>query len=424
MINETEKRLLSYIDKEELVSLTQDLIRIDSVIRPETGNTEAGIVRFISNWIKRDLGIEPLIDEVVPGRENIIATIDSGLEGPCLMFEGHTDVVSEGNRELWRHDPFSGNIVDGKIYGRGACDMKAGLAVNLLTVKAMIKSGVVFRGKMRLGLVCDEEGLMLGIKNFINKGHADDVDACLIPEPEENMLCLSMKGALRAVVTVKGKMSHGAMPLAGINPSLRMARIILSFESYEKSQKDHYGKDEFLGWPSVTFTVVRSPPEGEPAQLNVIPSESVAYLDIRTIPGQNHENIKEQLQLILDRLAEGDPDFNASIKFIDDRPVASMNKDEPIVKISAQAYTDITGRDPVYNGVPGATDGTFLNYLKGTPCLVNGPGPRHIPHQIDEYVEIEELVESLQIYLLSTFRYLNKGEANIKPSNSKSSPTD
>lgn len=116
------------------------------------------------------------------------------------------------------------SFVDGKIYGRGACDMKAGLAVNLLTVKAMLKSGIGYRGKMRLGLVCDEEDLMLGIKNYIKMGHAD---------------------------------------------------------------------------------------------------------------------------------------------------------------------------------------GTFLNYLKGTPCLVNGPGPSHIPHQTDEYVEIEELVESLQIYLLTTFRYLN-----------------
>ncbi|MBT6340624.1 MAG: M20/M25/M40 family metallo-hydrolase, partial [Desulfobacula sp.] len=179
MINETEAQLLSFINKDELVGLTQDLIRIDSVIRPETGNTEAGVVRFIADWIQRELGVKPLIQEVVPLRENIIVTIDSGKPGPCLMFEGHTDVVSEGNRALWHHDPFGGEIHDGKIYGRGSCDMKAGLAVNLLTVKAMMKSKVDFKGKMRLGIVCDEEDLMLGIQDFIKKGHADDVDACL-----------------------------------------------------------------------------------------------------------------------------------------------------------------------------------------------------------------------------------------------------
>ena len=409
MLTQTEKQLLSGVNPDELVCLTRDLVRIDSVIRPETGNTEAGVVRFISEWIRRELGVEPLIEEVVPGRENIIVTIDSGQSGPCLMLEGHTDVVSEGNPDSWRHDPFSAAIEDGKIYGRGACDMKAGLAVNLLAVKTLIRSGIPFKGKIRLGLVCDEEEMMQGILHYIRNGHADDVDACLVSEPEENMLCLSMKGALRAIVRVKGKMSHGAMPLTGINPTPRMARIILAFEAYETDQKDRYGRDEFLGWPSVTFTVVQSPPEGEPAQLNVMPAESVAYVDIRTIPGQDHQTVKRELQETLDRLAGADPDFHARIEFIADKPVVSIEKDEPIVRVTARAYRDITGKAPVYGGVPGATDGTFLRALKGIPCLVNGPGPRHLPHQTDEYVKIEELVESLRIYLLSAFRYLNSG---------------
>lgn len=409
-LNKTETQLLGFIDKEELVALTRELVKIDSVIRPETGNTESSVVRFIAQWIRDELDIEPLIEEVVPGRENIIVTIDSGQKGRCLMFEGHTDVVSEGNREEWKYDPFSATIEEGKLYGRGSCDMKAGLAVNLLTVKAMTQSKVEFKGKMRLGIVCDEENLMLGIQHFIQNGHADDVDACLVSEPEENMLCLSMKGALRAIIRVKGKMSHGAMPLTGINPNPRMARIILAFEAYEKSLMDRFGKDEYLGWPSVTFTVVQAPPEGEPAQLNVMPADARAYLDIRTIPGQDHEQIQQALQEILDDLAKKDPDFNASIEFIADKPVVSMEKDEPIVQISADAYRDIIGKEPVYGGVPGATDGTFLRSLKGIPCLVNGPGPRHMPHQTDEYVDIDEMLESLQIYLLTTFRYLNPAE--------------
>jgi succinyl-diaminopimelate desuccinylase len=408
MLTEIEKKLLSFIDRDELVRLTRELIRIDSVIRPETGNTEAGVVRYIADWVRRELGVEPLIETVIPARENIIVTIDSGRSGPCLMFEGHTDVVSEGNPDLWQHDPFGGEIEDGKIYGRGACDMKAGLAVNLLTVKAMIQSGVAYKGKMRLGIVCDEEDLMLGIQDYIKQGHADDVDACLVSEPEENQLCISMKGALRAVVRVKGKMAHGAMPLTGINTSVRMARIILAFDAFEKEEIARWGKDEFLGWPSITFTVVQTPPPGEPTQLNVMPSESIAYVDIRTLPCQNHDRIKAQLQKILDQLAEQDPDFNAQIKFIADKPVVSMEKEEPIVMVAAEAFRNITGREPVYNGVPGATDGTFLRALKGIPCLVNGPGPRHMPHQTDEYVQIDDLFESAQIYILTTFRFLNQ----------------
>jgi succinyl-diaminopimelate desuccinylase len=406
MIDRMEETILGFIDKDELVELTRALIRIDSVIRPESGNTEAAVVRFIADWIRRELGVAPLIETVVPGRENIILTIDSGREGRCLMLEGHTDVVSEGDRRLWRFDPFGGEIHQGRLYGRGAADMKGGVAVNLLTAKAFIRSGVDFKGKLRLGIVCDEEDLMLGIRHYIEQGHADDVDACLVTEPEENQLCLSMKGGLRAVVKVRGKMAHGAMPLTGINPNTRLARIILAFEAYEKTLCQRYGIDEFLGQPSITFTVVQSPPRGEPVQLNVMAGSAMGFVDIRTITGQDHQQIRDDLQAILDRLAVDDPDFSADIEFIADRPVVSMDKTEPIVLTAAAAYQDITGREPVYNGVPGATDGTFLRALKGIPCLVNGPGPRHVPHQTDEYIDIAELWEALRIYVLTAYRFL------------------
>ncbi len=407
MLNENEKKLLAFIDKDELVELTRSFIKIDSVIRPETGNTESALVKFISNWIRKELNIEPEINEVLPGRENIILKIDSGKPGKTLMFEGHTDVVSEGDRSLWKHDPFGAEIEDGRIYGRGSCDMKAGVAVNLLTAKAILKSGIEFNGKMVLGILCDEEDLMLGVQDFIKQGHADNVDACLVSEPEENQLCISMKGALRIKLTVHGKMAHGAMPLTGVNPNTRLASIIMAFQEFEDYQKEQFGEDEYLGWPSVTFTVIQSPPPPEPPQLNVMPGESVAYIDIRTIPGQNHKDIQAALDHILEELGNHDPDFNVTMEYLADKPVVSMDKNEPIVKTAAEVYKDLTGKDPVYNGVPGATDGTYLRSLKGIPSLVNGPGPRHIPHQTDEYVEIDELVESLKLYILTTYRFLN-----------------
>ncbi len=407
MLSDIEKKLLTFINKNELVELTQNLIRIDSVIRPETGNTEVKVVEFITAWIRKELKLEPEINEVVPGRENIILKIDSGKPGKTLMFEGHTDVVSEGDRSLWKHDPFSAEIEDGKIYGRGSCDMKAGVAVNLLTVKAMLKSGINFNGSMLLGILCDEEDLMLGVQDFIKQGHADNVDACLVSEPEENQLCISMKGALRIKLTVHGKMAHGAMPLTGINPNTRLASIIMAFQEFEDYQKEKFGEDVYLGWPSVTFTVIQSPPPPEPPQLNVMPGESVAYIDIRTVPGQDHKVIKESLGEILKELGNHDPDFNVTLEYLADKPVVSMEKDEPIVLAAAEAYRDIAGKEPIYNGVPGATDGTYLRDLKGIPCLVNGPGPRHMPHQTDEYVEIDELVESAKLYLLTTYRFLN-----------------
>ena len=401
-----ERKILNALDREELIELTRALVRIDSVIRPESGNTEAGVVAFIRDWLQRELALAAEVEAVEPGRENIVATVDSGRPGPCLMLEGHTDVVSEGERSRWSMDPFGGEIKEGRLYGRGSCDMKAGLAVHLVTLKALLRSGVAFPGRIRLGFVCDEEGMMIGIKDFIRRGHADDVDAALVSEPEENQLCLSMKGALRAVVRVTGKMAHGAMPRTGINPNTRLARIILAFEEFERQEIERCGEDEFLGFPSVTFTVVQSPPPGSPAQLNVMPGESQAFVDIRTTPCQSHPQIREALQGILARLAAEDPEFKAGIEFIEDRPVVTMEAEEPVVLAAASAYRDVTGREPVYNGVPGATDGTFLRAWKGVPSLVNGPGPRHMPHQADEYVEVEELWEAAQINALSAYRYL------------------
>jgi succinyl-diaminopimelate desuccinylase len=402
-----EARLLDHLDREELIELTRRLVRIDSVIRPETGNTEAGVVAFILRWLREEAGVESSVEEVQPGRQNLVATVDSGKPGPCLMLEGHTDVVSEGDRSRWTVDPFGGEVKEGRLYGRGSCDMKAGLAVHLVTLKALRASGVPWRGRIRLGFVCDEEGMMIGIKDFIRRGHADDVDAALISEPEENQLCLSMKGALRAVVRVTGKMAHGAMPRTGINPNTRLARIILDFERFEQEEIARCGEDPLLGFPSVTFTVVQSPPPGAPAQLNVMPGESQAFVDIRTTPCQSHEEVREALQCILKRLAAEDPELKAGIEFIEDRPVVTMEADEPIARWAAAAYRDVTGREPVYNGVPGATDGTFLRAWKGIPSLVNGPGPRHMPHQADEYVEVEELWDAARINALTVYRYLN-----------------
>jgi succinyl-diaminopimelate desuccinylase len=411
-MNAEEEKLLSLVDKEELISLTRELVRIDSVIRrDEDGNilnSESGVVAFITDWIEKNLKVKPLVREVAPGRENIIAVVDFPEEGPCLMFEGHTDVVSEGDSTLWKHDPFGAELDDGKIYGRGSCDMKAGLAVNLLTVKHLMDSGTVRRGRIVMGIVCDEEGMMVGIKDFIKQGHADGVDGCLVSEPEENQLCLSMKGAVRAIVRVKGKMAHGAMPRTGINPNTRMARVILAFEEYEQEEITRCGEDEFLGFPSITFTVVQSPPPGQPAQLNVMPGESIGYVDIRTVPAQDHDTIRGRLQTILDSLGRTDTDFRGSIDFIEDRPVVTMEKEEPIVQAAISAFRDVTGKEPVFNSVPGATDGTFLRAWKGIPCLVNGPGPRHMPHQTDEYVDVDELYEAARIYALTACRFLHK----------------
>lgn len=399
--------ILSYIDEKELVAFTQDLIRINSVFDPkEVDRNETKVAIFIYEFLKNH-GFEVYFQEVVAGRPNIIGILKGKNPGKTLLFEGHTDVVTSGSPNEWHFDPFSAIIENGRIYGRGSCDTKGNVAAMILAVKAIKDSEEDFKGSIMLCIPCDEEGMMIGIKDFISKGWADHVDGAVICEPEENQLCIFQKGAMRAEVRVFGRQSHGAMPLSGINPNWRLAKIIMELEKLEFAEKQRLGMHHYLGLPSITPTIIMSPSKGEP-QINVVPGEAYMSLDIRTIPGQEHIKLKQQILEIYEILSRTDPDFKATLNIIEERPWTETSKEDPIVKAIAKAYTQVTKKEPLYNGVPGATDGTFLSVLKGIPVVVTGAGNRMIPHQIDEYVEIGELMEACKVYALTAMNFLNE----------------
>lgn len=404
-------RIMAAVDTEELVALTQRLIRIPTVYRPGVaGADEADGARYVAEYLRGlDLpGFTVTVEEVAPGRPNVTAVLESGRPGPTLLLEAHTDVVTEGDPSQWTHDPFGAAIVDGRIYGRGACDTKGNLAAAIIAVRALVASGQFRRGRIILCIPVDEEAMMTGIKHFIQAGHADGVDAAIICEPEENQICITQKGAMRAEVRIHGKMSHGAMPLAGINPIPRLAAIVQAAGELERAEKDRLGCHPYLGWASVTPTIARAPVSGEP-QINVMPGEAYLALDIRTIPGQDLEVLEGQLQGILRRLGENDPDFRAELAIIERRPWTETGRDEPIVRACDQAYRLVTGgEEPVYNGVPGATDGTFLWAWRNIPIVTTGAGGRLIPHQKDEYVEIDELIEAARLYAVAAAIYLEE----------------
>ncbi|MDO6658646.1 M20 family metallopeptidase [Anaerobacillus sp. 1_MG-2023] len=393
-------------DSKEVVALTQELVRIPSVYRPgtEDGNEQA-VAEYVASYMKK-MGLEVHMEEVEPGRPNVIGILDSGRPGKTLLFEGHTDVVTEGDRSSWTYDPFGAEIVNGRMFGRGTNDTKGNLSCAITAIHSLIQDRETINGKIIMCVPCDEEGMMIGIKHFIEKGWANGVDGAIICEPEENQLCVSQKGAMRIKVQVYGKQAHGAMPLTGVNPNTRMAKIIVALDELEQREKERLGKHVELGWPSITPTILMAPTAGEP-QINVVPDQCMTTLDIRTVPGQDHEWLKKEIQSIIDRLAEQDLDFKASLEVIEDRPWTSTDREDPVVKAVAAAYTAVTGKAPVYNGVPGATDGTFL-HLAGIPILTTGAGDREVPHQTDEYVDIDDLVETTQLYREAALQFLRK----------------
>ena len=212
------------VDAEGLIAFARALVRVPSVHRPEAGGNEAAAAALVAERM-RAFGWAPAVEEAAPGRPNVIATVEGGLPGPTLLLEGHTDVVTEGDPADWSHDPFGGDVVDGRLHGRGAADMKSGVAAMLYAAAALAAAGP-FPGRLLLAALADEEGLMLGAKNFVRRGHAAGVAAAIVCEPEGGEVCVAQKGAIRVLVDAHGRMAHGAMPHQGVNPIPPLADLV------------------------------------------------------------------------------------------------------------------------------------------------------------------------------------------------------
>ena len=400
------KQSATYVrDRKTVIALTQKLVQIESVFRNDGKGNEQEVANYVAEYLRNlNLGIEVHMEEVAPGRPNVIGIIDSKKPGKTLLFEGHTDVVTEGNRDAWAYDPFGAEIITGRMYGRGTNDTKGNLACMITAVQSILLDQEEFTGKIILCIPCDEEGLMLGIKHFIAQGWADGVDGAIICEPEENQVCIAQRGAIRLRVDIYGKMAHGAISWSGINPNWRMARFITEMEKLEKEEQERLGEDPFLKWPSITPTILQAPVIGD-AQINVIPDQCMTTLDIRTVPAQNHDELLAKIEAIIARMKESDPDFKVELTVLDNRPATSTERTNPIVEAVHHAVKHVLQKEPIYNGVPGATDGTFL-HVHGIPIVTIGAGDRDIPHQINEYVDIEELAETTAIYRKAALLFL------------------
>jgi len=405
VISEVEQQILARIDDDELIRWVQELTQIPSVWKPELGTGEEPAARWVEARC-RELGLETHFEIVQPGRPNVIARHRMA-DGPTLMFEGHTDVVTEGDPAVWRDPPFAAVIRDGRIYGRGANDMKAGLVAALVAIKAIVASGVRLDGTLLLGAVCDEEGDMIGIKHFAERGWADEVSAAIVCEPEENHLCVTQKGVMWIHVVIHGEMAHGAMPLTGANTAYAMARFLSLVRSLELRVMADHGIDPFLGKPSITPTIVMTPARGHgEAQKNVMPGASETMLDIRLIPGQEPEALALEIETLLKSALAGEAKLRYDFRVLEIRHPTYTDPDHAVVNALASAYTDLTGNPPIYGGVPGSTDGTILNARKGIPIVTCGPGDIHIPHHVDEWVSIDEIKTAARMYVLAAVRYL------------------
>ncbi|PYN75960.1 MAG: peptidase M20 [Candidatus Rokuibacteriota bacterium] len=400
------KTALSCIDEDELIELTRALIRIPSVVRPDDpGATEAMVARHVEVWLTKQ-GFDLEVQEVAPGRPNVVAWLGEKGAGKSLLLEGHTDVVTEGDPVEWTHPPFEADLVGGRIYGRGAADMKSGLAAAMVAAAAIKRSGVALGGRLVVGALVDEEGDMLGAKHLCTTAIGRELDAAIICEPEQNELCLEQRGVVWARVAIRGRMAHGAMPEAGVNPITALGALLHEVPALERRLRRLCRRSPHLRPPTVTPTIARAPVQGV-EQPNVIPSSARALLDVRLTPGPDEAAVVREIDAACRRAMARCPGSTVEWEPVNGFRLATrVERTEPLARAMVAGVRQATGRRAVFGGVPGSTDGTILRTALGIPIVTCGPGNRLIPHQVDEYVEITELVDAAKIYVASALNFL------------------
>jgi succinyl-diaminopimelate desuccinylase len=398
--------VLSRIDDAEVIALTRDLVRIPSVVRPgDPSATEAAVSAHVERWMVKE-GFEVEVQDVAPGRANVLGWIGDKGRGRSLLLEGHTDVVTEGDARAWSHPPFAADLVDGRIYGRGAADMKGGLAAAMVAAAAIRRSGIACAGRLVVGALVDEEGDMLGVKHLCQTPIGAELDAAIICEPEDNELCLEQRGVVWARVTAHGRMAHGAMPEAGVNAITALGAVLAEVPALERRLRRQSTRCRHLRPPTVTPTVISAPLDGVP-QSNVIPSRGHATLDVRLTPGLDADAVAAEIDALCRRAETRCPGARVEWTAVNGFRLATrVAVSEPIVGAMVKAVREATGRRARFGGVPGSTDGTILRTSLGIPIVTCGPGHRLIPHQVDEYVETAELVDAARIYAAAALNFL------------------
>jgi succinyl-diaminopimelate desuccinylase len=271
---------------------------------------------------------------------------------------------------------------------------------------AIKRSGVDLGGRLVVGALVDEEGDMIGARHLCTTALGRELSAAIICEPEQNELCLEQRGVVWARVTLRGRMAHGAMPEAGVNPITALGALLREASGLERRLRRLCGRSPFLRPPTVTPTVVLAPVQGVP-QSNVIPSMAQATLDVRLTPGPDADAVGKEIDATCQRVMEACPGTTVEWQAVNGfRMATRVERSEPVVQAMMRGVRQATGRAPKFGGVPGSTDGTILHTALGIPIVTCGPGNRMIPHQIDEYVEVAELVDAARIYVASVLNFL------------------
>ncbi|GED72972.1 peptidase M20 [Brevibacillus reuszeri] len=397
------KDLFAQIDQEDAISFLQSLIQINSVNPP---GAERAVAEAIQNRLLNS-GLFIELDIVAEDRTNLLVSLNgdptrktSKDQEKTLVFSGHFDTVPIGGMD-WTYPPFAGVRVGERIYGRGATDMKSGVAAMIIAMECLAKSGISLPGNLLFVGTVGEEVDCLGAKQVVKKGQLDHASAIVVSEPTSNQVMVAHKGALWLEVTMFGKTAHGSMPHHGINAIQAIHRFMTELNHYQLEHVPH----AILGGSTMNIGMIRGG-----VSPNVVADQCSITLDIRTVPGQNHAKILEEIEQLAKQASES---LSASfqVKVLNDMACVDTSADNLFIRTAMKVAGMEKEESP--KGVNYYTDASIYQpYLNGIPVLIYGPGEPTMAHQPDEWVDITKYLESIQYYIELALIYL--GEAETK----------
>ena len=401
--------------RDDLIALTQDLIRIPTL------NPPGQDYRLICEYLDKRLGEHGFQTELIrafgtPGdsekypRWNIVARREGTQTGECVHFNSHTDVVEVGAG--WTFDPFGAEISDGKIYGRGTCDMKGGLAASIIAAEAFIEAHPTFFGAIEISGTADEEsGGYGGVAYLAEQGYFDPkrVQHVIIPEPlNKDRICLGHRGGWWAEIETKGEIAHGSMPFLGDCAVRHMGAVLGEFEdklfpamaarttdmpvvpegarqstmninSIHGGQKEQ--DDDFTGLPA-----------------HCVPDSCRIVIDRRFLAEEPLDQVRDEVTELLEGLRASRADFDYELTELNSVLPSMTDRDAPVVTTVAKAIEDVMGVTPEYVASPGTYDQKHIDRIgKLKNCIAYGPGILELAHKPDEYIGIDDMVESAQV---------------------------
>jgi succinyl-diaminopimelate desuccinylase len=385
MVEETVvSAVVAHVDPDEVVRFARRLVSTPS---ENPGGTEDAVAA-VAVEILEDLGGTPEIVRGEGGRPSVVARFGNG-ERPALAWNGHLDVVPAGDPSTWRHPPFGAEVVDGTLIGRGAADMKGGIASALGAVSAIRRSGVGLAGRLDLHLAADEELAGLhGTKVLLERGLLDQ-DAAIVGEATDLNLALAERGGAWITATARGRAAHGSTPQLGVSAITSMARFLLRIDEV-LPDLEH----PLVGRPTVNAAMI----QGGSAP-NVVADRCVVEIDRRIIPGETEpEEVLKPFERLADAIRAEHPEVDLSVEIRQWTDAAETTADTAIADLCRAAVRTETGRESIDTGFTGITDARFYLNDRSIPTIILGPGSLGVAHMANESVEIAQLVTAARVY--------------------------